>query len=105
MQYSLQCPADDFAQSQSRRGCVRPESRHQAAGEFDREGDFGISDRNRPFQWLRLLEIAISLALGDGTGSGEMFDGLGQLLVFAQQSASQVEPLGFLDIAGTSHLS
>jgi len=54
---------------------------------------------------LSLFEVAIGLAPGDGTVPGETLGGLGQVFVFAQQGASQVEPFGFLGIAGASHMT
>jgi hypothetical protein len=52
-----------------------------------------------------LIEVAIGLAPGDGTSLGEALGGLGQVRVFPQQSAGQVEPLGFLGIAGAGHMT
>jgi hypothetical protein len=52
-----------------------------------------------------LIEITISLAQGDETGPGEVFDGLRQVPVFPQQDASQIEPLGFPGIAGAGDMT
>ena len=54
---------------------------------------------------LSPFEVAIGLAPGDGTFPGETLDRLGQVFVFAQQDARQIEPLGLLGIAGASNMT
>jgi len=105
MQYRREGTGGDFAQGQSGGGGVIAESGYQTAREFDGEGNFDIADRDRVLELLGLFEIAIGLAPGDGTVPGEALGGLGQVFVFAQQGASQVEPLGFLGIAGAGHMT
>jgi hypothetical protein len=105
MEYSRERTAGDLAQGQSGRSGIGAESVYQAARELDSKGHFGIADRNRVFELLSLIEVAIGLASGDRTGPGKVLGSLGQGLVFSEQGASQVEPLGFPDIAGAGHMS
>jgi hypothetical protein len=105
MQYRREGTVGDFAQGQSGGSGVFPESVYQTAREFDGEGHFGIADRDWVLELLSLFEVAIGLAPGNGTVPGETLGGLGQVFVFAQQDASQVEPFGFLRIAGASHMT
>ena len=104
MKHCQQGTADDLAQGQSGRCRVGPECLYQTVRQLDRERHFRIADRDRTFELLCLLEIAIGLAPGDGAGEGEVLGGLEQALVFPQQGASQVEPLSFLGIAGAGHI-
>ena len=105
MQYRREGTAGDFAQGQSGGSGVIAESAYETARKFDGEGHFDVADRNWTFELLRLFEIAIGLTSGDGTVPDEVFGGFGQMFVFAQQGASQIEPLGFLDIAGPGHMT
>jgi len=105
MQYRREGTVGDFAQGQSGRSGIVAKSVYQTAREFDGEGHFGIADRDWVLELMSLFEVAIGLAPGDGTFQGETLGSLGQVFVFVQQGASQVEPLGFLGIAGASHMT
>src|SRR5208337_2725151 len=103
MQYRQHRAADDLAQGRPGGGGVRPQSFHQTARKLDRKRDFDISDRKRAMELLRLFEIAISLALGDGAVLGKAFGSLGKSRRSAQQGASPIEPFGLLSICGAGH--
>src|SRR5664280_355400 len=103
MKYRRQGTAGDLAQGQPGRSGVVAKFVYQTAREFDGERHFGIADRNWVFELLCLFEVTIGLTPGDGTGLSELFGGLGQVLVLPEQSASQIEPFGFLSIGGTGH--
>jgi hypothetical protein len=103
MEHHQQGTADNLAQGQSGGSSVGAQSRREASRELHSERQFGVTDRDRTFELLSLFEIPIGLAPGDGAAPGEALGGLGQMLVFAQQGTSQVEPLGFLGIAGAGH--
>ena len=105
MKHDQNRTTDNLAQGQAGRGGVGAESVDQAARELDREGDLRIADWERAFEEFCLLEVAIRLAQGDGAGAREVVGGIGQVLVLLEQGSRQVEPLGFLDIAGTGHLT
>jgi len=100
MQYRQHRSADDLAQRRPGGGGVRPQSCHQTARKLDRKRDFDISDRKRMWELLRLLEIAIGLAFGDGAALGKAFGSLGQRSRSVQQGAGPIEPLGLLSIRG-----
>ena len=82
MQYRREGAAGDFAQGQSGGGGIIAESGYQTAREFDGEGNFDIADRDSVLEALGLFEIAIGLALGNGTVPGEALGGLGQVFVY-----------------------
>src|ERR1022692_2325136 len=103
MQYRQQGSTDDLAQGRAGGSGIRPESFYQTARKLDGKRDFGISDRNRMLELLRLLEIAIGLAFGDGVTLGKALGGLGQRSRTVQQGASRIEPLGLLSICGACH--
>src|ERR1017187_7047166 len=103
MQYRQQGSTDDLAQGRAGGSGIRPESFYQTARKLDGKRDFGIFDRNRMLESLRLLEIAIGLAFGDGATLGKAFGGLGQRSRALHQGASRIEPLGPLNICGARH--
>jgi hypothetical protein len=54
---------------------------------------------------LGALEVAISLALGDGPVSGQAFGSLGQGCPRAEKSARLIESLDLSSIAGARHMT
>src|ERR1035437_1648058 len=105
MEYRREGTAGDYAQGQSGESGVGAESVYETAREFDGEGHFDIADRKWVLELLCPIEVAIGLAPGDGTSLGEAFGGRGQVRVLPKQSAGQVEPLGFLGMAGAGHMT
>ena len=97
MQYGREGTAGDFAQGQSGGSGVIAESVYETARKFDSEGHFDIADRNWVLESLCLLEVAISLALGDGAIPGQLLGSLGPMRIPLQKGASQVGPFGLLD--------
>jgi hypothetical protein len=71
----------------------------------DSKGHFDIADRDWALESLCLLEVAIGLALGDGTTPGQLVGSLRPMLIPLQKGAGQVEPLGLLDMVGARHLT
>jgi len=72
---------------------------------FDGECQFGFAGRDRLFQPLSLLEVAIGLARRNGAVLGQLFDRIGKLIDMQQQVAGTIEAFGLLGRAGAWHLS
>ncbi|HEX9197962.1 MAG TPA: hypothetical protein VF865_00255, partial [Acidobacteriaceae bacterium] len=81
------------------------DSPDQAVWKFDGECQFGFAYCDRLFQPLSLFEVPIGLAGRYGTGMGQLFDGIGELIDAPQQFAGAIEALGLLGLAGAWHLS
>ena len=77
----------------------------QAPRHLHRKGDLGIANRKGLLQTLRLFEVTIRLAGRDAAVSDHFFDGVGQMVELLQQAASTIEALGFLGVAGATHMS
>jgi hypothetical protein len=77
----------------------------QAVGKLDGKRQFGFAGRNRPFQLLRLFEVAVGLTRRNGAVACQPLDYLGQLIDLLEQDPCAIEALGLLDIVGTRHLS
>jgi len=69
------------------------------------ERQFGFAWRDRLFQPLGLLEVAIGLTRRNGAFPGQLFDRIGELIDKQQQVARAIETFGLLGLAGAWHLS
>ena len=97
--------ADHLADGQSSGRSKRTDAPDQAVRKFDREGQFGFAWWDRLFQPLSLFEVAIGLARRNGAVLSQLLDRIGELIDMQQQIARAIEPLGFLRLVGTRHLS
>ena len=97
--------ADHLADGQSFGRRKRADAPDQAVRKFDGECEFGFAWRDRLFQPLSLLEVAISLTRRNGAVLDQLFDRIGEQIGMTQQVARAIEALGFLGLAGAWHLS
>src|ERR1700730_9194549 len=100
-----QGPTDYFADRQPARAGVQPYSLNQTARELDGKCRLRFAYCYRPFQPLRLLQVAIGLSWGVRTVARQPLDCLGQLIEPLQQGPGAVEALGFLRVAGSAPMS
>jgi hypothetical protein len=105
VQYRREGTSGDLAQGQSRRSGVGAESLDETARKLDGERHSDIADWDGVLESLCLLEVAIGLALGDGAIPGQSLGRLGPMRIPLQKGTGQVEPFGFLDMAGSRHLT
>src|SRR5216684_5120151 len=104
MQPRQQGSRDNLADRHACAGGVSPHFCDQALREFDGERRLGVANRNRFFEMLGLLQVAVSLTRGDRALPSQFPDCLGQV-ESPEQVASSVEPLGLLGIARAAHMS
>ena len=97
--------ADHLADGQSFCRSEGPHAPNQAVWKLHRECQFGFAWRDRPFQLLSLLEVAIGLTLRNGTVLRQLPNGFGKTIDLSKQVARTIETFGFLGLAGSRHLS
>ena len=61
--------------------------------------------RNGLSELLSTLQITIGLTLGHRPLASQAFGSLGKWRMLAEEGASLIEPVGFLSIAGASHMT
>ena len=101
----VQSPRHQFADRGSGGERTLPQAPDQAARKPDGKHVLAVGDGHGSGQLLGLAQVAVGLAGRDGELASEVFDGVRQVRTLLQQRASEIEPVGFLGVADTGHMT